>query len=424
MARLPLSAVFLVALVSVASPQCISNNDKLSLPLTPDLEHIIPFSLDLLKEFNPPTTKGNFFFSPYSIWNALVLAYFGSAGQTRQQLQDVLRLSDPSNTLATYKALERLYEERQANTSEYVIDLANKIYVDDNLAIRDCIQEVLPKEVQKVDFRKANEAAATINNFVKETTRGKIPTLVSGGDVERAVMVLVNAAYFKGLWKSAFKPTDTLKKNFYPTPDKAILVDMMNQKDSFKIGDSNDLQARVLEMPYKGDAASMFVLLPFKNAKGITTSASTSATPLDTMLQRLNKDTFNAIVTNLRYEEVILNFPKFKLEHKITGELTETLQRLGIKDLFTSAANLSNYDPAGRLFVSKGIHKAVVEVTEEGTEAAAATALVAVQSSFVGQTKPPRLFTCDQPFLFVITDNVIKNILFMGIFRDPNNTSF
>ncbi|KAK8739412.1 hypothetical protein OTU49_003619, partial [Cherax quadricarinatus] len=194
MTRLRLSAVFLVALASVVSPQCISNNDKLSLPLTPDLEHITPFSLDLLKEFNPPTTKGNFFFSPYSIWNALVLAYFGSARQTRQQLQDVLRLSDPSNTLATYKALERLYEERQANTSEYVIDLANKIYVDDDLTIRDCIREVLPKEVQKVDFRKANEAAATINNFVKEKTRGKIPTLVSGKDVASAVMVLVNAA--------------------------------------------------------------------------------------------------------------------------------------------------------------------------------------------------------------------------------------
>ncbi|KAK8739415.1 hypothetical protein OTU49_003621 [Cherax quadricarinatus] len=418
MTRLRLSAVFLVALASVVSPQCISNNDKLSLPLTPDLEHITPFSLDLLKEFNPPTTKGNFFFSPYSIWNALVLAYFGSARQTRQQLQDVLRLSDPSNTLATYKALERLYEERQANTSEYVIDLANKIYVDDDLTIRDCIREVLPKEVQKVDFRKANEAAATINNFVKEKTRGKIPTLVSGNDVASAVMVLVNAAYFKGLWKSAFKPTNTLKKNFYPTPDKSILVDMMNQEAKFKIGDSNDLRATVLEMPYKGDAASMFVLLPFKNIKG------TSATPLDTMLQRLTKDSFSAIVKNLTQQKVILNFPKFKLEHKITGELTETLHRLGIKDLFTNASDLSNFDPAGRLFVSKGIHKAVVEVTEEGTAAAAATALIVEITSVFGlPPPPPRFFTCDHPFAFVITDKVTNNILFMGIFRDPNGTA-
>ncbi|KAK8739425.1 hypothetical protein OTU49_003631, partial [Cherax quadricarinatus] len=227
MSRLSLSAVFFMVLASVVSPQCISNNDRLSLPLTPDLEHITPFSLDLLKELYPPTATGNFFFSPYSIWNALVLAYFGSAGQTRQQLQDVLRLSDPSNTLATYKALDRLYEKRHANTSEYVIDIANKVYVNKNFNLRVCIRKVLSKEVQNVDFTKGNEAAGTINKFVSQKTRGKIPTVVSGRDVQSASMVLINAAYFKGLWKTAFKPKDTLKKEFYPVPDKTISVDMM-----------------------------------------------------------------------------------------------------------------------------------------------------------------------------------------------------
>nr|XP_053631770.1 leukocyte elastase inhibitor-like [Cherax quadricarinatus] len=417
MARMSSSVVVLVALVSLASPQCISDNDKLSLPLTPDLEHITPFSLDLLKKFNPPTAKGNFFFSPYSIWNALVLAYFGSAGQTRQQLQNVLRLSGPSNTLATYKALERLYEERQLNTSEYVIDLANKIYVSKRLALRDCIRDVLPKEVENVDFTQAIQAAATINKFVNEKTRGKISNLVTPEDVKKVQMVLVNAAYFKGLWQKAFKPTNTLKEAFYPTPDKNIPVDMMRQTDKFKIGDSEELRATVLEMPYKGDAASMFVLLPFKAAKGSV------ETPLDTMLQRLNVDTFNAVVNKLRINEVIVRIPKFKLEHIITDELTEALEHLGIKDLFSNDADLSNYDPEGKLKVSKAIHKAIVEVSEEGTEAAAATAFIGVSIVSIQEPPRPRVFICDRPFVFVIVDNVTNNILFMGIFRQPVNAT-
>ncbi|KAK8739413.1 hypothetical protein OTU49_003620, partial [Cherax quadricarinatus] len=177
-------------------------------------------------------------------------------------------------------------------------------------------------------------------------------------------------------------------------------------------GDSNDLRATVLEMPYKGDAASMFVLLPFKNIKG------TSATPLDTMLQRLTKDSFSAIVKNLTQQKVILNFPKFKLEHKITGELTEALQRLGINDLFTGDADLSNYVPGGKLRGQKGIHKAMVEVNEEGSEAAAATGIILPFISPGFQSRP-REFICDRPLLFFIYDNQTRNILFMGVYREP-----
>ncbi|XP_069180259.1 serine protease inhibitor 88Ea-like [Procambarus clarkii] len=154
MRKLWCSAMLVVTLVSVVRPQCISNNDKLVVTSQPDLAHITPFSLDLFKQLYPPTATGNFFFSPYSVWTALVLAYFGSAGKTRQQLQDTLRLRDPSTTLATYRALDRLYAERQANTTEYVIDLANKIYVDADFALRECVREVLLTEVQTTNFKK------------------------------------------------------------------------------------------------------------------------------------------------------------------------------------------------------------------------------------------------------------------------------
>ncbi|XP_069159253.1 leukocyte elastase inhibitor [Procambarus clarkii] len=422
MRKLWCAAVLVVTLVSVVRPQCISNNDKLVVTSPPDLAHITPFSLDLFKQLYPSTATGNFFFSPYSVWTALVLAYFGSAGRTRQQLQDTLRLRDPSTTLATYRALDRLYAERQANTTEYVIDLANKIYVDADFALRECVREVLPTEVQTTNFKKGDEAAATINNFVNKATRGKIPELVDGGVVQDKVMVLVNAAYFKGLWLAAFNTSATTKEKFFPTPGRHTLVDMMKQVDYFKIGDSSELGATVLEMPYKGKAASMLVLLPHNTPGGAPRKTSTplaapgnSATPLDAMLRRLSHDTLRHALANLRRQEVILKFPRFRLEQVITKDLIKALNTLGIQDLFTDAADLSNYHPTGNLLVTDSIHKAVIEVNEEGSEAAAATALVVSLTSLI----PPRVFSCDRPFVFLIQDNDTSNILFLGVYRQP-----
>nr|XP_045616753.1 ovalbumin-related protein X-like isoform X2 [Procambarus clarkii] len=416
MRKLLCGAVLVVTLVNVVRPQCVSDNDKLVLPSTPDLAHIAPFTFDLFKQLYPPTATGNFFFCPYSIWNTLVLAYFGSAGRTRQQLQDTLRLSDSSNTLATYKALDRLYVERQANTSEYVIDLANKIYVNESFAIRDCIAQVLPKEVQRINFKKEEEAAATINQFVKNVTRGKIPTIVKGETVKDKPMVLVNAAYFKGLWLAAFKKQATIQTKFYTTPDKHTLVDMMTQTDYFRIGDSSELGATVLEMPYKGEAVSMLVLLPHNTSANATANTTANATtPLDAMLQRLSHRTFKHALTKMTYEEVNLKLPKFKIEETINDELLGALQHLGISDLFSNAADLTNFDPSGRLVVTNGIHKAVVEVNEEGSEAAAATSII-IDLKIMKQTLE---FTCDRPFVFFIQDNHTNNILFVGVYRQP-----
>ncbi|XP_069179653.1 leukocyte elastase inhibitor-like [Procambarus clarkii] len=420
MRKLWCAAVLVVTLVSVVRPQCISNNDKLVVTSPPDLAHITPFSLDLFKQLNPPTAKGNFFFSPYSVWTALVLAYFGSAGRTRQQLQDTLRLRDPSTTLATYRALDRLNAERQSNTSDYVIDLANKVYVKSGFPLRDCIRDVLKKEVENIDFSQAAKAAATINQFVNKTTRGKIPTVVTESDVARTLMALVNAVYFKGFWLSQFNLTQTTKQKFFTTPSQHSLVDMMTQLQKFRFGVSSELGATVLEMPYKGKAASMLVLLPHNTPGGAPRRTSTplaapgnSATPLDAMLRRLSHDTLRHALTNLREEKVHLHFPRFKLEQAITEELKAALEALGIEDLFSSRSDLTNYVRGTSLSVNTVIHKAVVEVNEEGSEAAAATVIS------IERGPGPRVFRCDRPFVFFIRDNHTNAILFMGVYRKP-----
>ncbi|XP_045596624.2 LOW QUALITY PROTEIN: ipis-1 [Procambarus clarkii] len=408
-----LAVVLLMGLTGVVRPQCVSNNDTLPLPPKPDLAHITPFAIDLFKELNPAGTTGNFFFSPYSVWNALLLAYFGSAARTRQQLEQVLRLNDKADTLATYRALNRLYRERGANTSDYVIDLANRVYVDQQFPLRPCVRDVL-QEVETIDFGKAEEAAARINQLVNQTTRGKIPELVTPSVVSGVPMVLVNAAYFKGLWSNQFNVSKTVPEKFFFSPDKHTFVPMMKLLSSFKVGESKELGASVLEMPYKGEAASMFVLLPH-TPDSTTGVDNTTTTPLDAMLGRLTSDTLRAAFAGLEKHEVDLQMPKFKLDQEITDELINALQRQGIKDLFTSAANLTTYDPSGQLRVSRGIHKAVVEVNEEGSEAAAATGIIVTFSL----PPKPKKFTLNRPFVFLIHDNHTNNILFIGIYRKP-----
>ncbi|XP_042242678.1 uncharacterized protein LOC121879926 [Homarus americanus] len=402
------SAVLLLTLVGVVSPQCITTNDTQSPPLHPDLGHILPFSLGLFKElYVPGSATGNFFFSPFSIWNALVLAYFGSAGRTREQLQRVLNLKNPADTLATYKAVDRLYAERQANSSDYVIDLANRIYVDVNLPLRDCVNHVLSEEVQLLNFSQVNEAANKINQFVSETTRSKITQVVTPLDLENAVMAVVNAAYFKGLWLTPFKTSLTSKDKFFTSPNQHTLVDMMNLNDYFKVGISSELGATVLELPYKGEAASMFVLLPDSAATDDNTT-----TPLDSMLTRLTPYTLRAALATLTNQEVVIKIPKFEMEKRIKKELKGALQRLGIRDIFSNSADMSIFDPSRQIILEETIHKAVIEVNEEGSEAAAATV------GFFIKILPFRII-CNRPFLFFIHDNHTHNILFMGVYRQP-----
>ncbi|XP_042242620.1 serine protease inhibitor 2.1-like [Homarus americanus] len=407
------SAVLLLTLVGVVSPQCITTNDTQPPPLHPDLGHILPFSLGLFKElYVPGSATGNFFFSPFSIWNALVLAYFGSAGRTQEQLQRVLNLKNPADTLATYKAVDRLYAERQANTSDIVVNLANRMYLNASIPLRVCVSGVLSDKVQLLNFNTVN-ATATLNQFVTNTTHNKIKNLFKESDLLGSVnMVLVNAAYFKGFWLTPFNTLYTVQDKFYTSPNHYSLVEMMVQIAEFNYGKSGELGATVLELPYKGEAASMFVLLPDAAATDDNTT-----TPLGVMLTRLTPHTLRAALATLKRHRVTLRIPKFTLEHEIRGDLKESLLRLGIRDLFSVYADLSIYDPSKSIKAKDTIHKAVVEVNEKGSEAGAATGI-----SFDFRSGAKR-FSCNRPFLFFIQDNHTNNILFMGVYRQPNTNT-
>ncbi|XP_042857105.1 leukocyte elastase inhibitor-like [Penaeus japonicus] len=358
-------ATVLAISAGLVNAQCISKDDSLIPPPRTSLSHVTPFSISLFKEVLPPSD--NFFFSPYSIWTALVYAYFGSNGSTKTQLERVLQLGNREETLALHKSVDQLYR-LQENNPNYTINAANRIYVQDGLPLKQCLHVVFSQEMKSVDFRQQPGAAArVINQFVNETTRGKIPGIVSANSVSGAMMILVNAVYFKGLWEHQFKLENTAQERFFVAPNSHSMVPMMSQKDKFRYGESKELDAQVLEMAYKGGAASMIVLLPRDQNTG---------QELDELVQRLSPSTLTSALRSLSVETVELKFPKFKFEKKIAAPLQQALVGMGISDLFSDRADLTNFMPDGGLRATEIIHKAVVEVDEEGAEAAAVTTSV------------------------------------------------
>ncbi|KAA0202114.1 hypothetical protein HAZT_HAZT001947 [Hyalella azteca] len=379
---------------------CFYDNASMSDTVSTDLSGIADFSLSLFKVLFPYNEAENFFFSPYSIWSALALAYFGSQGSTEKQLRQALGVKDKVDTLRKWRELEFLYKMRSLNKSDYTLNLANRAYFDKAVKLNPCLEKVLSSELVVADLSDAS-MASQINKWVSDTTKGHIKDLVTSGDLSNSNMVLANAAFFKGTWLYQFKKDKTLKRLFYTNDTDIAFVDMMVQKGNFRHTKSEELGAHVLELPYTGESISMIILLPpfISGDKGF-----------DAMVGRLNSTTLGNAIADLWRNEVEVSLPKFSLEQS-------ALTKMGVTDLFDrSLANLTDFSADEPLSVGKSIHKAFVEVSEEGTEAAAATALISFRSA---RPAGPSKFECNHPFLFIIHDNVTKNILFMGAYKSP-----
>jgi len=396
--------------VALASGQCFTetNETQTSGPASTDLSGIADFSISLFKTLFPYREDRNMFFSPYSIWSALALAYFGARGDTEAQLRRTLRVGGKIETLKNWRALEYMYAVRQ-NSSEYIFRLANRAYFDQDVPLRTCVADILTSELKVVDMRQTQAVATEINDWVFNTTKGRISNLVSGADLANAHMVLANAAFFSGTWKFQFKKKNTKKELFYSGPSQYSFVEMMTQKGHFKQWTSEALGAHLLELPYTGEAVSMLVLLP---------PFITGDQGFDAMMGRLNASSLSEARNNLWSTEIEVKLPKFTLEETVGDELITALSTMGVSDLFTDRANLTAFAPSTLLSVGKSVHKAFVEVSEEGTEAAAATALISFRSA---RPAGPSKFVANHPFLFLIYDNDAGNVLFMGAYKSPKS---
>ncbi|XP_064083432.1 leukocyte elastase inhibitor-like [Macrobrachium nipponense] len=407
------TSLLLLAAVRVARPQCLTPEDDFKgATYSTDLSHITNFGLDLYKRLSPATSSQNFFFSPYSIWNALTLAYFASGGNTQRELEATLKVSNKVSTVKLWKELELFYDGRQRNNSLYTFSLANRAYIDQRLTLRSCVQKILTNETRINDFTDKPRSARLINSFVNEVTRGLIPEIVTEKDLDRILMVIVNAAYFKGTWETQFDPANTRPRDFFVSQGQSAPLAMMSQFGRFRYGESPTLGARLLELPYDGDDISMILLLPQTRLP--------FGDRFVNMVNNLNSATLREAIhpNNMAPTRVDVLLPKFRFNLELREELKRALQGMGIVDLFDKdRADLSVFTNTKGLYVDKIIHKAFVEVNEEGTEAAAATALLVPVRSF--SSNQPVVFHCNEPFVFLIYDKKTNNVLFLGAIKNP-----
>ncbi|CAG0916411.1 unnamed protein product [Notodromas monacha] len=356
-------------------------------------------AIDLFRELRNED-QGNIFFSPFSIQAAFSMVLAGSGGVTHEEMSKVLHVmtKNTGDVHDQFRDLLKTIEDHK----DVTLATANKVFVQDGAKIQEeylsRVKESYLSAVENTDFSDdANRAK--INAWVEDQTKNKIKDLLPPGSLNAMTrIVLVNAIYFKGNWLNQFDPASTRNQPFFQTKEKTIDVPMMSRKGHYRLIDIDALNARILELPYKGESMSMFLLVP-REVDGL--EALESALTHE-MLEKV-------ISTKGARRELTVVLPKFKLESSFT--LSKTLSKLGMPSAFNAdEADFSGITGDKSLFVSEGYHKAFLEVNEEGSEAAAATAAVMML-----RMMPINITVkADRPFCFFIMDNRNNVPLFLG----------
>ncbi len=365
------------------------------------------FALELYAKLR--TAQGNIFFSPYSISSALAMTYAGARGQTAEQMAAVMHFGLGQQRLDPARALVMDEVDGAGRAQGSRLNVANALwpqkgydFLPDFLHL---VERHYRARIVQLDFAGATEhARQTINGWVEERTEGKITDIIPPGVLDRLTrLVLTNAIYFKGAWMEPFKEERTSDEPFWLSAEKSVRAPMMNQTERFGYAEFEGCQ--VLELPYSGRALSMVVLLP-REREG-----------LPSLEGALSLNVVNGWLAGLRRREVVVALPRFKLTSQF--QLHGVLRAMGMSDAFSlPPADFSGMNGRTDLFISAVIHKAFVDVNEEGTEAAAATAVVVALTAMPEPRNPP-VFRADHPFIFLIRHVPTKTILFLGRLTDP-----
>ena len=353
---------------------------------------------------------GNLFLSPYSISTALAMTYLGAKGQTARELAETLHFPEQAGAMDSGFAELRKRFDAGGEERPYQLSTANALWGQQGLAYR---PEFLKRAeagfgagLHPVDFAGNPEAARkTINDWVETQTRDKIKDLIDSSAIKKDTdLILTNAIYFKGAWATPF-PKSATKDEPFGNGDKTIPVPMMHLAGSFDYSEDEAAGLQVLSLPYSGNELAMVVLLPRKPDGLAGLEASLTGPRLDGWLAKPSN------------RQVEISMPRFKLERDV--ELSGVLASLGMRSAFGAGADFSGMTEDRRLVLSAVIHKAFADVNEEGTEAAAATAVVMMRMSAMVPRQPPVAFRADHPFLFLIRDVKSGSILFMGRVSNP-----
>jgi serpin B len=356
------------------------------------------------------TNDKNLVVSPFSLTSALAMTLYGTRGNSGAELSRVLfgHQIDVNNYKSMVKEFQSLIDKSLKSNSK-ILSSANFIYNHKEYPVLPDFSQTIKKyfsaKSQQLDFINSNaKAIKTINEDISRATNGKIPTLLESID-KKTKMILANAIYFKGLWESQFDCVDTNLCKFTTNSGQEVEVKMMFQSNTFPFVDSDQLNCKAIELGYKESNTVMIVLLPNEDYS------------VEQLRANLNVESFHKLLSELCSQRVDLSLPKFKLES--TLQLIPVLTELGVKDIFDpKVANFSGItNNSLGLFVGNIVQNAVIEVNEEGTEAAAAILLRCRSRRSHRQN-----LTANRPFMFFLMSKYEINenlILFSGTVNNP-----
>jgi len=362
------------------------------------------FAFDLYSELGK-SESGNIFYSPYSISAALAMTYEGAKDQTAKEMKSVFHFPESNILRPNFAAI---YNDINKENDKYELKTGNALWVQKDYPFLEDYMSRAERyyggKAVNVDFvNETEKTRQTINSFIEAQTKNKIKDLIPAGFLNPLTrLVLTNAIYFKGTWTWQFDESKTQEQDFKITSDNVVQTPMMRmnpEKTRFNYAQLDDLQ--ILELPYKGAKISMLILLPKDNLKSIEKNLT---------LEKLNE--YKSEMEETKLDSIMI--PKFEFDTKYF--MKETLADLGMPTAFIEAADFSGMTGMRDLFIDFVIHQAYVKVDEEGTEAAAATAVGMKLTAMPEQTND---FIADHPFVFMIQDKTNDNILFLGRVVDP-----
>uniref|UniRef100_A0A2R9CH07 Corticosteroid-binding globulin n=1 Tax=Pan paniscus TaxID=9597 RepID=A0A2R9CH07_PANPA len=361
----------------------------------------VDFAFSLYKHLVALSPKKNIFISPVSISMALAMLSLGTCGHTRAQLLQGLgfNLTERSET-EIHQGFQHLHQLFAKSDTSLEMTMGNALFLDGSLELLQSfsadIKHYYESEVLATNFQDWATASRQINSYVKSKTQGKIADLLSGLD-SPAILVLVNYIFFKGTWTQPFDLASTREENFYVDETTVVKVPMMLQSSTISYLHDSELPCQLVQMNYVGNG-TVFFILPDKGK-------------MNTVIAALSRDTINRWSAGLTSSQVDLYIPKVTISG--VYDLGDVLEEMGIADLFTNQANFSRITQDAQLKSSKVVHKAVLQLNEEGVDTAGSTGVT------LNLTSKPIILRFNQPFIIMIFDHFTWSSLFLARVMNP-----
>lgn len=359
------------------------------------------FAFELFSEISSADST-NVFISPISISTALSMAYDGAKGKTAKEMRKTLGFT--RSQADSHKEFSELLSHYRNNNNSF-FKIVNAAFAQEKYNFLESYFKLLKdynaviKQADFMDDVKREQARNEVNQWVMDNTNNKIEELIEKSAIDKMTrLILLNAIHFKADWKHEF-PEDKTRQMVFQHPSRQYIGTFMHLRESFNFYSNDDVT--ILELPYKDDLASLFVLMPCESC------------PIEDFIQNLDYNQFEELCNSLAKTKVDLLMPKFKIEAKY--ELKKPLENLGMETAFTSKANFKNMTGRSDLLIDDVIHQSFIEIDEKGTEASAATAVVVREKSAPLVT----FVNLNRPFVFIIKENHKNSVLFIGKFMNP-----